>query len=162
MKTFICGRHGDYTASTTSLTIRGQRAVAELAEDIAKLIGADAKPKVLSSTAKRAKETAAIVAEKFGVEVEEHEALFTDDHNGSKVDESVNLIQRAGEEAEVVICITHAYAVGGIPSELIYRINGVHRSLPNLSYAEAYVVNCESGEIEELRGLLFRRTLDDK
>jgi phosphohistidine phosphatase SixA len=108
-------RHGDYNEGGMHLNSSGRDQIRRLAEKIIPIVN-DKKVTILSSTASRAHESAAIIAEKIGCDFEQHEILWSENRHPENFSGTLELIQSYLDNTEVLIIITHYEYVEDFPS----------------------------------------------
>lgn len=102
MNKIIVIRHGAYDGKTGSLNDASRQQVIALAEKI-KGISGDGSCLILSSPAKRAEETAAVIAERFGTCFQQCAQLSGEAH----FDQIAGLVKESQSLAETIIVVTH-------------------------------------------------------
>lgn len=131
MVKLIVVRHGEYLESG-NLTLMGGVRSSILGATL-RVHEIEGKVRALSSTAKRAVQTAEEIASRLwcDLQVEQYSELYTDDEQGLAVERAAAIVAKAGEDADTVIVVTHHGATAGIPA-LFARKSG-HEDLARLA-----------------------------
>jgi phosphohistidine phosphatase SixA len=96
-------RHGDYSGEELNDTGKFQaRKLGGLLEELSVH-----RSLVLTSTAKRASQTAAIIARYLGSEIEEHELLWSDAMHKENLQAAYDLIHTNVEKTDLLVIVTH-------------------------------------------------------
>lgn len=149
-------RHGEYDDDIMDgrLDEWGCRQLRALSEKIFALV-AGRKTKVLSSTAKRAMESADIIAQKFGVPVSGHEILWSDSsHPWSYPDASHFVVAQNHDEQssefKVAVVVTHLEYIRGLPrffAKTFLNADVESREIPK---GCAWVLDCQAKTLTSL------------
>ena len=152
LKKLIVVRHGSYSCVSDGLTEEGRTEVTVLAEELMPLLNG-CKIALLSSTALRAKETAGILAARFGdLKFEETGYLCSGSGTlrGIEKKEVLRLVAEKSEEYDVIILSTHFEFINEFPSvwgeEHGFKIEEKFDSC----YGTARIVDVSTGEVTYL------------
>ncbi len=141
LKKLIIVRHGSY-GSDGYLTEYGQGQMGRLGAKLKTRI--EGKVRVLCSTAPRALQSARLLAQYFGVEVESHDKLWSDEGHPEDVDAALSLIA-ACDDCDVLIVVTHFEYAIEIPSAYGKKVLGV----PNFPRGEVEKGSCRVIDCKE-------------
>lgn len=147
MKKVFAVRHGEYDeCGSKGLTPYGQKQSHDLAEKIKKLISQGQSVQVLSSAYRRAKETATIIGESFGVAVEVLDQLGLDDYEYGEGQRQA--IMGAFKGAEVIIVVTHYKAPAGIMNA--FRLSRGDEQFPALEIdkGNGMMIDMTTGDVD--------------
>ncbi len=152
LRKLIVVRHGLYDETTGSLTEKGQRQIAELARVLSGHLNGQ-RACILSSSAKRAKQTSAILSTCLGgLESGEFECLYS---GGGALDEddaneALGLIADKSENYDVVILSTHLEYIEKFPT-FYGKTRGLQIGRTGSgSKGTACVIDVETGHAEEV------------
>ena len=147
MKTLIVARHGSY--ADNRLTWGGREEAKRLSEALAKMLG-EAKPLIITSDARRARETAEVIAEKFATEIQTYPELNLDSFGGKEVDNAVALVIEKGAEYDYAIVVTHYACTISIPKGVAKALLGKKIELEGeADKGHAHILDCVTGRLEE-------------
>lgn len=157
MKMLVLVRHGSCGPDGRLDEIGYGQAVA-LATRIKEMVEREGHSSIsmLCSTAPRALDSADVMGHVLGrmlIAREDHPAFWADDEHSHDFREGLSLIERAGENADVVIVVTHLDYANYFAS-FMARERGWESHLPNFSvrYGEAVVVNYRTQSAALMRG----------
>lgn len=148
MQRLIIVRHGDYGGR--SLTAFGREDIAKLGERLKSTINGG-RILILTSTAIRARESAEILSQILGVEIEENEILGSEDYM-EDMEATLGLVRSKKEAADVLILVTHMEFVEEFPSLFGKEELGVdYFPYRAIGKSEAWDINCEQKTITLVR-----------
>jgi phosphohistidine phosphatase SixA len=154
LQRIIIARHGAYIGSNGELVLsnEGKRQATRLAE---KLKGvATGKTVVITSSARRAVETAEIIARALSVPYMPTEALWTDAlHDGVRNADLPPIIERFAEGATTAIIVAHfdhGFALADRLAEHFLDSYELHGKQESLGHAEACVLDLKTKIISAL------------
>jgi phosphohistidine phosphatase SixA len=141
MKKLILVRHGQYD-KTGHLNDAGREQINKLAGELKQLIDKNLSILVLTSPTDRTRGSAEIIANFFGVKLEEEKAFLSNGllhpMNLSKALEVV----KSKDKYDVIIIVTHFDYVADFPGYFSERELGVKLSSIEIGKGEAWVVDC--------------------
>lgn len=149
MKTLIVARHGDYNDSTGGLSEYGRSQIGELGKALQGVV--DGTVLVLNSTAPRAAESAAILAELFKAPSEGHTLLWSGSDGGFDNNPAAReLVQGHAEKFDTIIMVTHFEYVESFPTYWCEHALGVKLRSGEIEKGEAWVIDCEGKRLMHL------------
>lgn len=108
-------RHGDY-GSDDRIDQDGKRQMLRLSEKLEPVIHGGTTV-ILSSTAPRALDSAAVLAEALGgIPVEQHPLLWSDNRHREDVPAALKLLASAGDQANSILVVTHLEYTEELPA----------------------------------------------
>ena len=158
MNTLIIARHGIYNSRTGQLYDIGQDQIKALGREIKEkfLNGGGIVPRILSSTAPRAIESAEIVGSIVGVsEIEFHDTLWTgpDSPRGDEVDTLGGVLLIKKKDAPVIILVSHLEFSEDLPDAFGQVVLQEPRSTfrrGRLEKGQAWVIDCQQKSMQRL------------
>lgn len=150
----IVVRHGNYNrGGKEELNEEGRSSIKQLTNRLKSLIQGK-KTIILSSTIPRAFESATIIGEGLGVDIEGYDILWSDDNHIENLPAIFNLIE-SHAESDVIIVVTHCEYTEYLP--LYFGEKYLNRKSQNrlrsfvLDYGEAWLINGKSHKEQILR-----------
>lgn len=128
MKKLIVLRHGDYNAAG-DLSPLGKQQMERMAEKIPDLVADCSSIRVFSSPAKRALQSAEVIAAKLGLSAEKDSVFYSADGK-SNTQGALGFILSLPAETDGAIIVTHAELASEIPFYYAYQI----LKLPKMEY----------------------------
>lgn len=143
LKKLFIVRHGDYLSSgEEGLSPLGIRQMESIGAEIKTQHINGTKPRIITSTATRAKQSADILTRILEVEAEEHEVLWSENRRPPQVKKVFDLIDLDGPE--VVIMVTHLEYTELLPLYFgVYALGGSKLPYREIRKGSAYVIDCE-------------------
>ena len=105
MKILMIVRHGEY-GNDDRLNEIGRRQIADLAEKLGGYTNGGS-VLLLTSPADRAHESAEIIGFHFGVELEDHEVLWSDNRHSEDFPSALELIKSRQGDADILILVAN-------------------------------------------------------
>lgn len=124
-KRLLTVRHGDYDEGTMGLSNVGTRQITSISDKISPLIKGKTAI-ILSSSAKRAVQSAVIISNQLGVEYQEHEVLWSEGRHPEDLSKALELVQSFMDKVDVIILVTHYEYIERFPSYFAYKQLEVH------------------------------------
>jgi phosphohistidine phosphatase SixA len=142
-------RHGKDDMRTEVLTPEGRAKVERLAATLAGHFESLQDRIILTSTAPRALQSAAILKEQLGAQVEESEVLWRDNyHFDDRLEEIDEMIQEAGTRADAVVVVTHLDNVEELPDFIISNNPNIEDYYGNEpQYGEGVLIDFSTGSV---------------
>lgn len=146
MKKLTIVRHGQYESTFYSLSEIGEVQIKLLATELEKRINNIGSILVISSPLKRAKQSAEIIAKKFGIlhQLETDDALIYD------IDDALKLILSREQNADALIVVSHMEITDDLPRQI-----GIEKNFlvicPGLKKGEAVIIDCENQTFEHIQ-----------
>ncbi|MDD5357371.1 MAG: histidine phosphatase family protein [Candidatus Pacebacteria bacterium] len=154
MKILAVVRHGEYEKRDGDyrLSDYGKRQIAALAGQIkTSLVNGGGKPRMLSSTAPRALDSARVMSEVLGVPFEEHPVLWSGGGGGGYPDcKAVMELIKQDESPDVVILVTHLEYIERFPGHFATSI-GAKFDGDEIPKGHAWIIDVEKKSIDHLR-----------
>ena len=146
MRRLIIVRHGRYRTDG-SLSLFGRESIRELVCRLESLV--DEGPiLVLSSSAKRAYESANILAEALEADFESSDVLWSEQYRPARPDTVLSMILSRADDYETVIVVTHLEYVQTLPTHFSKRVLACELRLDHLRRGGACVIDCERRAID--------------
>ena len=151
MKKLIVVRHGLYSnLPGFPLSDAGRKQMASLGSQIRAQHTNGTTPRILSSIAPRAKESAEILAAILGAEVELEEALWSENGRPVQLDKVLSVLSNNGN-IDVVIVVTHLEYTYELPEAFGEKVLGARLVTDReLNKGDAWVIDCVEKKIEFL------------
>lgn len=107
---------------------------------------------ILTSIATRARESAEILGEIFGVEFEEHDVLWSGNRHSEDLPKALELVRSKKDDTDILVLVTHLEYVEEFPryfgknelGESSFPLDGVRKG-------EAWDIDCEAKTIAHIR-----------
>lgn len=115
LSTVIIVRHPEYDSKSGSLTPEGIKQASSLAMQITDKIPSIENALIVTSTAKRAVETADILSHALRVPVEQSDAFLTDAHTDEDIPAAIEFIKAKQDDYDVIIVVTHLEYADALP-----------------------------------------------
>lgn len=109
---------------------------------------------LLTSTSNRGRQSAEIIAIALGLHAEERDCLWTESRRPFKMDDLLACVD-VGNQAKVVILVTHLEVLDWLPEELMRWCLDVRSFKPrrNLDQGSAVIIDCEQKTIAYVEAL---------
>lgn len=148
MEQLIVARHGEY-GRDGGLNSIGRNQIVKLTGNIEfNILNEKGRKVILTSTAKRAMESAEIISRLLGIPVQEHEIL----QSGGPYDEdfpgTLELINSLTDDFDTIILMTHYEYVEGFPSFFSRESLGVPIHSRVINKGHAWIINCDDKTIK--------------
>lgn len=147
MKLLIVARHGEYTDD--HLDEYGIHQIGALTDKLRPLLR-QASVRILTSTARRAQESANMLAQAFGVQAEAHDVLWSDEFHPENDSAVLQLIRSRGGDVDVLVLVTHFEYAQSVPECFSISELGVRLPSGPLRKGQAWVVDCQSKTITSI------------
>ncbi|KKT26439.1 MAG: Protein containing Phosphoglycerate mutase // Nucleotidyltransferase [Parcubacteria group bacterium GW2011_GWA2_43_9b] len=153
MNFLVIVHHGDYDEQH-QITKKGRSNILGWVQQLRDLIDGN-RALLLSSTAKRASQSAQVIAESLGVPFEEHEILWADYMHSEDTKGLMALIDKRKDEAEIIILVTHLAYVDRFPLRFARDVLAI--PVPDAGHApiplsgEAVAIDCLKKRFLQLR-----------
>lgn len=145
MKKLVVVRHGQY-GHDDHLNEVGRYWIKHLAKTLGVHLNGGS-VLLLTSPADRARESAEIIGAHFGVELEEHDVLWSEGIHPEDFPSALKLVQSRQREVDTLILVTHLEYVRGFPSYFARQELRVEIKCHPIEKGEAWVVDCEQGSL---------------
>ncbi len=140
MKHLIVARHGDYD-STLHLDDTGRGQMLGLYDQLKQYTDGQ-RVALLSSTAPRASESATVLAQLLGVDVQLFEVFWSDGNHAEDMSAAMEIIRKFAAH-DVVIVVTHLEYIQELPAYFGEQELKVQFLKKILSRGRAWVIDCE-------------------
>jgi len=141
MKKLVVARHGQY-GHDDRLNETGRDQVAGLAKKLEAHINSDS-VLLLTSPVDRARESAEIIGSYFGVGLEEHEVLWSENDHPEDFPRALELVKSRQGDVDIIILMTHFEYVEHFPAYFAKKELEVELRCRLIEKGEAWVVDCE-------------------
>lgn len=151
MRLLIVVRHGNYD-DEYNLSPKGREQMQKLAESLQSLTNGN-KVLLLSSTAKRASQSAEVISQMLSVSFEEHEILWSENCHPENKPSLLEFVRARKQEAEIVILITHLEYADSFPAYFAreeLKINLGNTWPPEPEKGQACLIDCISKSFQLL------------
>lgn len=144
-------RHGHYSGS--DLTGRGRRQIEDTAVEMKAILGEmDGGHYLLSSTAPRARQSAEIIDQAFGIGFAEHLSLYTSGGflRGDELEGIHSLVSPALEENSVVTLATHYEVANNYPRYLSHKMMDMKIDLPHIEKGQGVHIDLAARTYQQI------------
>ncbi len=138
MKNIIIVRHGKY-GRDGNLNEEGQSQIRSLAENIREHLGYS--NIIISSPAPIARQSADILADIFGITLEEHKVLYSKGYESVNLGETFELIE-SKKEVDTIIVVTHLEYTEELPSCLANELFRKKIESEAVEKGHAWLLDC--------------------
>ncbi len=142
MKILVVMRHGDYCGLDDHLSDHGQYQITQISDQLKTHYLNGGTARILTSTAKRAVQSAAIVSQAVGAFVEEYDLLWSECGRKEDLPGALELVQRRGSDVDLLILCTHFEYVNRFPSFFGLKELGVNLHHDRVEKGQALIVDC--------------------
>lgn len=143
MEKLIIVRHGSYNKEDGNLTKDGVQSIQRLAEKII-LLTKNNRATIISSTAKRAQQSAQIISETLGVNFETNIDLLSDgDEHPACPPAALNLVSSYTDKTDLLMLVTHLEFLQYMTYRLISELRLKCESLMEFPVGSAWVLDYE-------------------
>lgn len=150
MKKLIIVRHGDYDKKTGELTDAGKWSIEKLAGKLSAHISGPLS--IITSPAKRARDSASIIAQiNVANSMEQDELLFSDPDVSENCGALYNLLNRRQNEADTFLIVTHYEYLKYFPGYFGKKLLSVKFETSIVRRGEALVIDCERKTSEHIQ-----------
>lgn len=151
LKKLILVRHGEYNLGTKGLSDNGCDQINYLVDKIAPFIN-KGNTTILSSTAKRAAESADIISERTGVGYENHEILWSDEEHREDYEGAMELIEQHINKVETLVLVTHYEYAERLPG--IFAKAKLAKNIWPVAIPKGYaaMLDCVTGDFQIING----------
>lgn len=155
MNKLIIARHGSYDTRNLRLNELGRKQILALSEKLENHVNGEPVI-ILSSTADRAIESAEILSEELGIEMESHDILWSDLYRDEDYEGTYSLIKEKGDGVGVMIIVTHLEYTQALPRFFSRKEFGEDgdNSLYGRNFldkGQACVIDCKKREMFQIR-----------
>ena len=140
MRHLVIVRHGDY-GPDRRISHSGRAQMLALAQHLKQLVNSGSVV-ILSSTAPRAADSAAILGEALRVEVELHDILWSDNSHPEDISGAFELVRSCSSRADVVVLVTHLEYTRDLSRHFAEKEWGVSLPLSEIKKGQARVLDC--------------------
>lgn len=153
LRTLILIRHGEYDKKTMGLNKTGKAQIKDLCSKLMPIIN-NGDVVILSSTAKRAIESADIFKEITGINYGQHELLWSDEPSRiADYPAALKLIQKYADKAKTIIIFTHLEYVENFMTFFTKsQLDGTNIKSHVIPKGTAWVLNCEKKTLKQIHG----------
>ena len=149
MKHLIIVRHGDCSFLTDKLTQAGHNHVVSIVKKIQSMVSGTMV--VLTSDAKRPRQSAMIFAELFRCQVHHESWLYCDNETYLNFGAVLNLVRQYAGQADVLVLVTHQEYTDAFPAHFCHYELGVTPDYPSIAKGEALLIDCMAKTITHIR-----------
>jgi len=139
MNHLVIIRHGADDDRTGGLTQLGQQQIASLGEQLGPVMVG--KTLILTSTAKRARESADILRGLHGSDLEECPLLYSGSGMVLDMKRLMELVISYEDQVDVIVLVTHSEWAGGFPSYFFDQAFGANLQWTIIMKGEAFVID---------------------
>src|SRR3989344_7138693 len=142
MNHLVIVRHGFYDRRTNGLTEGGQRQITSVGEKVQSIM--TGKSIILTSTSKRARQSADILRGLHGSDLEEYPLLYSDDETVLDMVKMLQLIESYEDQIDVLLLVTHLEWAERFPGHFLENKLNVSIRYPGINKGEALLIDCNA------------------
>lgn len=146
-------RHGDYYNHNQRLNVNGVEQITSIASKLAQIVR-DQRIQIISSTAKRASESADIIAKTLNCNYEQNEIFWSEDKHPEDFVSALNIIKSYSDTTDAIIIVTHFEYMAWFPRYFAREYLGKHIESYAIDKGSMWVLdwtNIENITLDEVR-----------